>query len=143
MRLTSVEDGENPFSEGAKPILTSELSGMLGADNSTGMEDPRQWGADLLTETGEFQLPNVADGAWRESLVYDLESPAGSGATPAPSAKAAAPSDAPRSRTTTAPSYDTGEKPQEKKTRYGLWIFLCALIAAGIAAAYYFLVFNK
>jgi serine/threonine-protein kinase len=141
-RLTSVEDGENPFSEGAKPILTSELSGMLGGESVGSLEDPRQWGADLLSETGEFQLPDSMDGAWRESKVYDLQQPAQSGEpVPAPSAKPAPGQFRPR--TSTEPSLDTGEVPEEKKSRAWLWVTLLALAAvAGAAAVYYFLVMN-
>lgn len=141
MRLTSVEDGETPFGEGAKPILTSELSGMLGHDKAAGMEDPRQWGADLLSDTGEFKLPHVLDGAWRESRVYDLEQPAANGSASAP--PQAVPSTPPGQGTSGTQSLDTGEKPEERKTKWGLWIAICTLIAAGIAAAYYFLVFTQ
>jgi serine/threonine-protein kinase len=142
-RLTSVEDGDGLFSDGAKPILTSEMSGMLGGEELTGLEDPRQWGQDLLSETGEFELPAVEDGAWKEANVVELGSPQEApSATPSPPARlpSATPGPPP-----TQGSLDTGEKlPEEKgKSRTGLWIALCALVAAGIAAAYYFLVFTK
>jgi serine/threonine-protein kinase len=140
-RITSVEDGENPFSDGAKPILTSELSGMLGGPETAGsLEDPRQWGADLLTETGEFQLPDVEDGAWRESQVYELGDPA-SNAPQEPVDLENVASRPPGSRSTTAPALDTGEMPEQKKSRAGLWVAITALAAIGAAAAVYYFVF--
>ncbi len=140
-RITSVEDGENPFSDGAKPILTSELSGMLGGPETTGsLEDPRQWGADLLSETGEFQLPDVEDGAWRESQVYELGDPSSDAPQKPVDLKNVA-SEPPRSRTTTAPALDTGEKLEERKSHAGLWVAITALAAIGAAAAVYYFVF--
>jgi serine/threonine-protein kinase len=140
-RLTSVEDGDQLFGEGAKPILTSELSGMLGGEELTGLEDPRQWGADLLSETGEFDLPEAMGGAWRESRVYDLERQADDEQA-APLQPRPAPSGPPGQRATYT-SLDTGEKAQERRSRAGLWLALFALLAAGAAAAYYFLVFDR
>jgi serine/threonine-protein kinase len=140
-RITSVEDGENPFSDGAKPILTSELSGMLGGPETGGsLEDPRQWGADLLTETGEFQLPEVEDGAWRESQVYELGDPS-SDAPQKPVDLEQVASEPDRARQTTSPAIDTGEKPEEKKSHAGLWVAITALAAIGAAAAVYYFVF--
>jgi len=152
MRLTSVEDGENLFSDGARPILTSELSGMLG-DTPHSLEDPRKWGQDLLSDTGEFQLPDVLDGAWRESRVYNLDNPA-PGVEPMaskpptiPPIRVSPPAPRPSSpvrEQTAQRSLDTGERPERKGGRAGLWIAIAAAaVAAAIGAAYYFLLFKK
>ncbi|MBW2261603.1 MAG: hypothetical protein JRG91_06480, partial [Deltaproteobacteria bacterium] len=140
-RITSVEDGENPFSDGAKPILTSELSGMLGGSETIGsLEDPRQWGADILSDTGEFQLPDIEDGAWRESQVYELGKPA-SDASQDPVDLDQLASQPLRSRTTTAAALDTGEVREEKKSHAGLWVAITAVAAVGAAVAVYYFVF--
>ncbi len=142
-RITSLEGGENPFADGAKPILTSELSGILGDHDAGSMEDPRQWGADILSDTGEFDLPVTPEGTWRESKVYDLAQPAdtepnGTPATPGEQER--------RSMVQMAAQQKAAdfEKQGQGKSRAGLWIAL-GLIAAlgGAAAAAWFFLFQK
>ena len=160
MRITNLEGGEDPFSDGANPILASEMSGMLEASPKA-MEDPRQWGLDLGAELGDMKLPDAKEPSstgWRESKVFDLGMPAGPPAAPRASAVAPA---VPRGASRLPPGVPGGQaapalqldpRPSPEKApaergggpRYGLWlgIFL-ALAAAGGAVAAYFLLLNK
>jgi serine/threonine-protein kinase len=141
-RITALEDGENPFADGAKPILTSELSGILGDSDAGSLEDPRQWGADILSDTGEFDLPVNKEAAWRESKVYDLETPtAGDEGAAGGQRSERRPSAAEIAADQTAADF---ERKDGGGSRVALWIVLGLLAALGGAAAVvWFFVLNK
>lgn len=150
-RITALEDGENPFADGAKPILTSELSGILGDSETGSMEDPRQWGADILSDTGEFDLPADDRGAWRESKVYDLGSPADDDGARKPASPAGDAPETPAERPSAAQiaaqqtDADFHRKDGEGKSHLGLWIVLALLAVLGGAgvAVWYFMFYQQ
>jgi len=79
-RLTSIDDPENIFRGGEKPLSVEEISGAFPGTMS--FEDPRTWAGDM-DDGAAFRLPDPNKPAiWREAMPTPLPFPAVQGTRP-------------------------------------------------------------
>lgn len=125
-KLTSIDDTDNIFSGGEKPLSVEEISGAF--QGAMSFEDPRTWAGDM-DDGVAFRLPDPNKPAiWREAIPTPLPFPAVQGTRPGAGPaqpQPRAPQPAP------PPSVAMPEpEPPKRKSHTGLLVSILLLLAA-------------
>jgi serine/threonine-protein kinase len=135
-KLTSIDEADNIFSSGEKPLSVEEISGAF--QGSMSFEDPRTWAGDM-DDGAALRLPDSAKAAsWREAMPTPLPFPAVKTGRPG----AGPDHPPPRAAQPTPAAMPEPEPPKRKKSRTGLLVSILLLMAAVCAMLVYLTFFR-